>query len=245
MTRQASLDPLPRQFFDLGAPDAARRLLGGLLVRLLPEGMAIGRIVETEAYVGPTDPASHTYELRRTRRTEVQYGPPGYAYVYSLHGHSCLCVVTAPPGKPEVVLIRALEPLAGIDAMARRRGLEPVDSGDLRKERLLTSGPGRLCHALAISTTDNGADLCSPGSLWVARGATGAGARGGSDNQEKGPWLLPGEYVAVGPRVNIDYAGDARDWPWRFSISGNPCVSASGSRSWRKEDLPGAPLSRS
>jgi DNA-3-methyladenine glycosylase len=139
---------LPRAFYARPTVEVARGLLGGWLVHELPEGRREGRIVETEAYVGPEDRASHA-SRGRTARTELMFGPPGYAYVYLIYGmHHCLNVVTEGVGYPAAVLIRALEPSVGVT--------------------LPTNGPGRLCRALAIDRRHNGQDLVT-GSLWIER----------------------------------------------------------------------------
>jgi len=156
-----------------------------------------GRIVEVEAYVGPHDPASHAYGHRRTPRTEQMYGRPGTAYVYFTYGmHWCLNAVTEAEGYPAAVLIRALEPLAGLETMRRRRGARTPD-------RRLCAGPARLCEALAVTGALNGASL-GRGALRVVRGSR-----------------RPGN-VVVGPRVGITQAAD---WPLRFCLEGSPWLS--------------------
>ena len=156
-----------------------------------------GRIVEVEAYVGPHDPACHAYGDRRTARTEQLYGPPGTAYVYFTYGmHWCLNAVTEAAGYPAAVLIRALEPLAGIETMRRRRRGVP--------DRQLCAGPARLCEALGVTGALNGASL-QRGSLRILRAGRPAGT------------------VAVGPRVGITRAAD---WPLRFYFKDSPWVSA-------------------
>ncbi|MBR1672264.1 MAG: DNA-3-methyladenine glycosylase, partial [Fretibacterium sp.] len=144
---------LPRAFYMRDANLVAPELLGKLLVSQSGEGRASGLIVEVEAYVGPADKGAHSYQNRRTPRTEVQFGMGGYAYVYAIYGmYCCFNVVTNEPGKPEVVLVRALEPVEGIELMrARRRRDEPAD---------LCSGPGKLCAALDISKKNYADDLC-------------------------------------------------------------------------------------
>lgn len=134
---------LGRDFFDRPAEDVAAELLGALLVSE-QGGLCVGRIVEVEAYTGPEDPASHAWErIGRTPRNDPMFGPPGIAYIYRSFGiHWCLNVVAGAEGFPAAVLIRALEPLDGVDLMRRRR--------NVRRERDLTSGPGRLTQALAI-----------------------------------------------------------------------------------------------
>lgn len=198
----------------------ARKLLGARLVRESADGRVVGRIVETEAYIGPADPGAHTFGGRRTARTEVQYGPAGQAYVFQIYGlHFCLCVVTAAPGRPEAVLLRALEPEEGLAVMACRRGLrsegQPVDP------RALTTGPGRLAQAFAITRADLGLDLTREGPLFLAAGTS----QPGRASAEVGPWLREAEVIATTPRINIDYAGEAAAWPWRFVIAGNRFLS--------------------
>ena len=173
----------------------ARQLLGHWLVHESPEGVTAGRIVEAEAYLGPCDPASHAY--RRTPRSRPMWGPPGYAYVYFTYGnHYCINVVTETEGVAGAVLIRALEPVAGLPLMKRRRGVE--------RDQLLCSGPGRLTQAMGITGAHNGVDLCAP-PLYIARGG-----------------LLPGEQVASSGRIGVVRAAG---WPWRFFVAGNPHVS--------------------
>ncbi len=172
----------------------ARSLLGCYLVRESPEGWVVGWLVEVEAYCGPRDPASHAF--RRTRRSEVMWGPPGTAYVYLSYGaHACMNVVTEPPGCPGAVLLRALEPVHGIALMRRRRG-----SDDLRH---LASGPGRLTQAMGITLAHNQADLVT-GPLYVARGSGAVGP------------------IAATPRIGISVATDRR---WRFVVRGSPFLS--------------------
>lgn len=192
--------PLPRDFYARGALELAPALLGKLLCHETPEGFSSGVIVETEAYCGADDDGAHSYGARRTARTEIQYGEGGYAYVFSIYGmHCCFNAVCAAPGEPEVVLVRALEPVEGLPLMARRRGTQdPL---------LLCSGPGRLCQALGITRAQYGLDLCGS-SLYIAEHETVA--------QKK---------IAVSPRVNIDYAERRRGELWRFFIADSPYVS--------------------
>jgi len=172
----------------------ARGLLGHLLIHETAAGVLVGRIVEVEAYRGPRDPASHAYT--RTARSEIMWGRPGIAYVYFSYGnHYCLNVVTEPEGTAGAVLLRAVEPVEGVEIMRRNRGV--------REDRLLASGPGRLTQAFGIGGGDNGADLTRP-PLYLARGRARP---------------VP---VAAGPRIGIRAAADR---PWRFYIPGNPCVS--------------------
>ena len=145
---------LPRSFY-LDSPDVvARNLLGKLITRTLNGERLTGRIIEIEAYLGLSDPASHSF-IGKTPRNAVLFGPPGFSYVYFIYGmHYCLNFSCQPEGEPGGVLIRALQPVAGLDTMARLRGLaSPV------KPKLLCSGPGRLCEALGITLAENGLDV--------------------------------------------------------------------------------------
>ncbi|TPW09993.1 MAG: DNA-3-methyladenine glycosylase, partial [bacterium] len=169
------------------ADELARALLGRLLIHRTPEGEAGGWIVETEAYAGEDDPASHA-AAGRTNRNRVMYGPAGLAYVYFTHGmHWCMNVVAGPTGRASAVLIRALEPAIGLDLMRRRRGGRVAD-------RELASGPARLCLALGIDGAQNGARL-SGSALVVARG--------------RGRPRSLGVSGRVGIRVGLES-------PWRF-----------------------------
>jgi DNA-3-methyladenine glycosylase len=185
-------------FYEQPTVQVARQLLGKYLVRKHPDGKTVGRIVETEAYVGPKDLACHA-SRGRTARTEVMFGPAGHAYVYFIYGmYYCLNVVTEGVDHPSAVLIRALEPVEGIDLMKARRRTEVL--------RNLTSGPGKLCQAFAIDKLLNGADVCA-NVLYV------------EDRGEPAPKIL------AAPRVGVDYAGKWKDKPWRFLIRGNEFVS--------------------
>jgi DNA-3-methyladenine glycosylase len=189
---------LPRAFYEQATIDVAKQLLGKYLVRQHPEGDTIGRIVETEAYVGPQDLACHASK-GRTTRTEVMFGPPGHAYVYFIYGfYNMLNLVTEAKGYPAAVLIRAAEPVEGIELMKSRRnnGLP----------RNLASGPGKLCQAFAIDRSLNGADLCD-GVLYV------------EDRSEPLP-----KFQAT-PRIGVDYAGKWKDKPYRFFVRGSEFVS--------------------
>lgn len=191
---------LPREFYMRGAETVARELLGKLLVHRSAEGLAAGMIVETEAYVGPEDDGAHSYGGRRTARTEIQFGPGGFAYVFGIYGmHWCFNAVCAGEGKPEVALIRALEPVEGIARMEKRRGTQRLTA--------LCSGPGRLCAALGITKEQYGLDLCG-GELYITEYKAIAADR-----------------IRTSPRINIDYAEKYRDYPWRFYIGDNPHVS--------------------
>ncbi len=221
--------PVMPDFFRQPTLELATSLLGMELVHETAEGAAAGRIVEVEAYMGPEDKGAHSYGGKKTRRTEVMFGPPGHAYVYLIYGmYYCFNVVSGPPGKPEAILVRALEPTEGIPLMARRRkislpsGLEKVvdmpgkpsfshdalSSTSLRLLKRLTNGPGKLCAALGITKQQYGWDLArSP--LYLRPGRS----------------PIHPEQIARGPRINIDYAEEAKEYPWRFWIRDNPFVS--------------------
>lgn len=206
--RSSSIRPLHRSFYDRDPKRVARDLLGKVLVRPAKEGPLTGRIVEVEAYLGTNDAAAHS-AAGKTLRNAVLFGPPGYAYIYFIYGnHYCLNVSCEPDGVAGGVLFRALEPLSGIQAMARGRGID-LDSADGLREtdlRKLTSGPGRLCEAFCITRDrDNGCDLADPkGGLWV--GEDGFHVSG----------------IAVSPRIGITKAAAH---PLRYFVSGNPFVS--------------------
>lgn len=219
--------PLPRTFFERPTLIVARDLLGHVLVHELPEERLVGRIVEVEAYLGPNDPASHAY--RRTERSEVMWGPPGIAYVYFTYGnHFCLNVVTEHDGVAGAVLIRALEPIEGVEGMRRRRGLPPQADA-----RALCSGPGKLTQAFGIVLArHNGADLCAPplylgfaaeaGAVTPAAAAARAAAVAPAAAPAAADRLMPGGGVGQSARIGIRRAAG---WPWRFFIQGNPHVS--------------------
>ncbi|HSF59275.1 MAG TPA: DNA-3-methyladenine glycosylase [Candidatus Binatia bacterium] len=191
---------IPRSFYEQSTLDVARQLLGKYLVRRHPDGTTVGRIVETEAYVGPQDKACHA-SRGRTARTEIMFGPAGHAYVYVVYGfHHMLNIVTEQKDFPAAVLIRAVEPMDGIALMKKRRGIE--------EPRQFASGPGKLCEAFAIDGMLNGADLC--GSVLYIRDDGDA---------------MPG--IRARPRIGVDYAGTWKHKPWRFLIKGSEFVSKS------------------
>lgn len=193
---------LPRKFYLRDdTVQIARDLLGKLLVVRDESGKRIsGMIVETEAYLGKIDRAAHSFGGRRTPRNEVTYGPGCHAYVFFIYGmYYQLNVVCGKVSTPHVVLIRAVEPVEGIETMRDRRGE--------MEDRNLTSGPGKLCIALAIERSLNGQDL-NGDAIWI------------EDHRSISP-----EEIAVGKRVGIDYAGDDAARPWRFWVRDNPFVS--------------------
>ncbi len=188
---------LPAAFYDRDTEHVSRDLLGCVLECTTKEGKASGIIVETEAYVGEHDPACHA-AAGRTKRTDPLYGRPGTAYVYFIYGmYWCVNAVTRAEGLPSAVLIRALEPVVGIDLMRERRGAG-------RTDRELTNGPGKLCIALGIGREHNGASL-QRGPLVIREGERVADAD-----------------VVVGSRIGIKKAAD---WPLRWYVRNNEFVS--------------------
>ncbi len=169
----------------------ARELIGCTLVSVSGEGTTAGRIVEAEAYLGKADSAAHAFRGRVDGRTEVLYRQGGYAYVFLIYGmYSCFNVSTGPEGVPECVLIRALEPLEGIELMRSRRGREKLTD--------LCSGPGKLCQAMGISREQYGTDLTRD-RLFIL---------------PKKPDDVP--EIAATPRINVEYAAEHKAMPWRF-----------------------------
>jgi DNA-3-methyladenine glycosylase len=210
---------LGREFFALPAVRLAPRLLGQRLVRILPSGeRLVGVIVETEAYVGVRDRASHSFAGRRTARNEMMYAKPGTAYVYFTYGmHFCFNIVCAREGDPQAVLIRALEPVQGMEAMraaraaGRRRLLSDAD---------LCSGPGKLCQAMRIDRHQNGLDLCESKDMWLEAGH-----------------LPKPSFIRRTARIGVDGAGEWAERPLRWLVGGNghvspgrPSVALSGRR---------------
>ena len=188
---------LRREFFARDPIVLARDLLGRVLFSKTPDGLLAGRIVETEAYRGEHDPASHAFR-GRTARNAGMFGPPGHAYVYFTYGmHYCLNVTAESPGTAGAVLLRALEPLAGINLMRAR--------GDRGPESRLFSGPGKIGRAFGLTLKDNGRDF-TRGPLGIAAGTPPS----------------PGQ-IAVSRRIGISRAVD---FPYRFSMIGSRSVSA-------------------
>jgi DNA-3-methyladenine glycosylase len=198
---------LTREFFNRDPVTVGRELLGKLLIRREGRTLLAGRIVEDEAYLGAEDAAAHAYS-GRTPRNAVLFGPPGHAYVYFIYGnHYCLNVSCMPEGDAGCVLLRAMQPVFGLTAMARARGLELTATPRPTQLRLISSGPGRMSQALGITRLrDNDKDLTAAGSdLWFADGG-----------------YRP-ERIATTPRVGITKAVEE---PLRFVIAGSPFASA-------------------
>ncbi len=197
---------LTREFFSRDPVIVGRELLGKLLIRREGRRLLAGRVVEDEAYLGAKDPAAHTYS-GRTPRNAVLFGPPGHAYVYFIYGnHYCLNVSCMMEGDAGGVLLRAMEPVFAVDAMAQARGLTLAPDPRATELRLISSGPGRMAEALGITRSrDNGKDVTS---------------------RESGLWFADDgfrpERIATTPRIGITKAAAE---PLRFVIAGSPFVS--------------------
>ena len=189
--------PLPVDFYQQDTLELAKSLIGCMLVHETTAGISAGAIVETEGYLGAADKAAHGFKYRHTKRTEVMFGAPGHAYTHTMHTHCLINVVSGAIGEPESVLIRALEPLTGIDLMLQRR---PVN-----KLPLLTNGPGKLTKAMGISMAAYGHSFLQP-PIWIAA-----------------PRVKP--KITTGKRIGIDGSGEAKDYPYRFWAANHPFVS--------------------
>ena len=187
---------LPREFYLRDGLTVARELIGKKLVTNLSEGLTSGIIVETEAYMGAIDAAAHSYR-GKTERTKIFYGAGGFVYVYLIYGmHICTNVVANAENVPEAVLIRALEPVDGVELMRSRRNKKNL--------RGLCSGPGKLSQALGITKNFYGADLCGE-EIFIE--------------------TCKNLSVTVTKRINVDYAGEAANYLWRFVATGNEFLS--------------------
>jgi DNA-3-methyladenine glycosylase len=193
----------PRDFYQRNAIAVARGLLGAELVKRSSDGIASGVIVETEAYAGHDDAACHSFKHLSPHpghRTRVMFGPGGYAYVYIIYGmYNCFNVTANLAGLPEAALVRALEPLKGIELMRARRKISDI--------RNLCSGPGKLCQALGITLDDYGRDLRGD-EIFITAGIP-----------------IPDEAALATPRINVDYAGEASAYPYRFVIKNSQFLS--------------------
>ena len=197
------VDVLPHGFYARATTEVARDLLGKLIVHQIDGDAVAGRIVEVEAYLGLKDEAAHAF-AGITPRTKVMFGPPGRAYVYLIYGmYHCLNLVTEPDGEAGCVLIRALEPAAGVEAMQARRP-------KARRLQDIASGPGKLTRAMGITLDHYGADL-TKGELTVREYKTAEAVE-----------------IGVSPRIGINKSNKCVDWPLRFFIKGNAHVSKGG-----------------
>jgi DNA-3-methyladenine glycosylase len=190
---------LQREFYQRDTIEVAKSLLGKILVHESTDGTTSGRIVECEAYRGPEDLAAHSSGGRRTPRNECMYGEKGHAYVYFIYGLYYCVNVTAGDvaGKPEAVLFRALEPLEGVELMAKRR----------KTTVNLANGPSRLCMAMGITKAQNMVDMTTP-PLYILDAPN-----------------VPEEEIMAATRIGVDYGKQYKDKPWRFYIKGNSFVS--------------------
>ena len=175
----------------------AQDLLGCYLVHETNDGILSGIITETEAYIGPGDRAAHSFQNRRTKRTEIMFHEPGLIYTYQMHTHTLINIVSGEVDSPEAVLIRALEPIEGIDKMIELRKNQPVSN--------LTNGPGKLTKALNITMASYGKPIWQP-PVYITEGIKPA-------------------HISSGPRIGIDNTGEAKDYPWRFWITDNQFIS--------------------
>jgi DNA-3-methyladenine glycosylase len=187
---------LPRSFYDRDPVTVGRELLGKLLLRELDGVVLVGRIVETEAYLATNDHASHAYR-GRTKRNAAMFGPPGQSYVYAIHRYHCLNIVTEREDVASAVLIRAAEPLKGIEVMQMKRGTDHLTN--------LASGPGKLCQAFVIDRASDRWDVTAGQMLWVAASTSNAAID-----------------VTTTTRVGVT---SARHLPLRFHVSSSPFVS--------------------
>ena len=193
---------LKYDFFARDTIQVSRELLGTRLVHRFPDGRRVaGRIVETEAYLGVEDQAAHSFGGRRTGRTEPMFGPAGVSYIYFIYGvYFCFNIVTAERGVPEAVLIRALEPVEGLDEMRRRRPGVPDES--------LSNGPGKLCLALGLDRRQNGVDLTTSPELFLEADVA-----------------VRDVDIVDGPRIGLGDRYDAVHWPLRFGVRGHSSLS--------------------
>ena len=198
---------LERDFYLGDTLDLGKRLLGKVIVTNKNGITTRARIVETECYIGPYDKAAHSYGGKRNGRCEVQYKEGGYVYIYMIYGmYYCFNIVTAKKDMPESVLIRAAEPIDGIDEMKKRRKTNNIKN--------LLNGPGKLTMALGITKEDYGKDLCGD-EIYI----------------EDDGYKLSQEDIEESKRINIDYAEEAKDFLWRFTIKENDFLSVKKKKS--------------
>lgn len=196
---------LPREFYNRDTVAVSQDLLGKYLVRILNGEPLVGRITETEAYIGRCDKACHAYNYRRTARTETLFMAPGHAYIYLIYGmYHCLNFVTEPENEPAAVLLRAVEPVSGIDTMLRLRYGEKALTPYRRKNFL--NGPGKVCKGFSLTKADNRLDLTGD-TLFICDSPEDVGLPCFAHEKER---------IRSGPRIGIDYAEEARDFLWRF-----------------------------
>ena len=200
---------LEKSFFTKGALELAKELLGKTIVRTVDGRVLKGKIVETEAYIGEIDKASHAYNGRRTERTEPLFREGGIAYVYFIYGlYHCFNVISGLEDKGEGVLIRGIEPLNELDYISQKRFKKNYDELKNAQKKALTNGPSKLCMAYSIDKKDNYKKLYEKGDFYI------------EDSLANEPF----EIVET-TRIGIDYAEEAVDFPWRFYIKDNPYIS--------------------
>ncbi|SHE39880.1 DNA-3-methyladenine glycosylase [Clostridium fallax] len=198
---------LDRKFFERDTLIVAKELLGKILVRNKNNEIIKCRIVETEAYIGPIDKACHAYGGKKTDRVKPLYGKAAVAYVYFIYGlYHCINITTGQEGSPECVLIRAVEPIQGIDYMSLNRYNEPYDKINRYKRKNLCNGPSKMTMACNITKEDNWVDLTESEDLYI-------------ENDESKFNIIEAK------RIGIDYAEEAKDFLWRFYIEGNQYIS--------------------
>lgn len=202
------LNILPQNFYSRDTLEVAPDLLGKYIVRKTHGYHLVGKIVEAEAYKGPIDKGAHSYNYKKTQRNKTMFGPPGHAYVYLIYGmYYCLNAVTEKEGEPCAVLIRGIEPIEGEEHMTFLRYGKTIDEITKSQRNNLSNGPGKLCKAFNITKEQNGVPLWKS-EFYFTIGET-----------------IKESKIAISKRINIDYAEEAKDFLWRFSIKDNPYVS--------------------
>lgn len=197
---------LSRDFYAGETLSVAQSLLGMYLVHREPDALLVGRITEAEAYIGRGDKACHAYR-GKTERTAVMFGEPGHAYIYLIYGmYHCLNLVTEPTGSAAAVLLRSVEVVSGLDTVCQRRFKKPASLLSSYQRKNLTNGPGKLCQAFGLTRADNGLDLTGD-TLFVCKSLSDVGLP---------PLPSRTEQLRSGPRIGVDYAEEAKDFPWRF-----------------------------
>ncbi|XP_067839883.1 DNA-3-methyladenine glycosylase [Heptranchias perlo] len=208
-TGKAAHRRLPSDFFNRPCVTLAKEFLGQVMVRKFPDGSEVkGRIVETEAYLGGEDQASHSRGGRQTERNAAMFMNPGTMYVYQIYG-VYFCLNVSSRGDGAAVLIRSLEPLQGLDAMRQFRSKRRKETGKPLKDHELCNGPSKLCQALNITKTFDRGDLATSSEVWI----------------EPGPEIMSAADIISTSRIGIGYAGEWVTKPLRFYIKGNKCVS--------------------
>ena len=200
---------LCREFYIGDTVEIAKSLLGKYLVRRFDSELLVCRITETEAYVGAIDKACHAYGYRQTKRNATMFGNAGHAYLYLIYGmYTCLNFVTNPAGEPDAVLLRGLEPVAGLDTMCRLRfGKSPAELTPYQRKNFF-NGPGKCCKALSLDTSFDGCDLTDD-ILFLCDSLQDVGLAEPPQ---------PPRQIAAGKRIGIDYAEEAKDFLWRFTL---------------------------